>query len=260
MYNTLKINDLKWVYGITALVLMTGCAECSSSGRRRLAQEKNQSTVLKSTDDTRNRAGKPTPVETALQPALSANPTRSDIVAYAEPCVFLVYTLVDNQVVGQGTGFFIGENMGVSNHHVFAPGTEWAIETTDKQQYRVSEVTKSSADYDHVVFRVETEGRKMPFLKLANTTPRKGEEIMVLGNPKGLESTVTRGIISAIRPQNNADDLLQIDAAISPGSSGSPVLNMHGEVVGIATKKILDCENCNFAYNIRLILQKTPPQ
>ena len=256
----MKRRYLSGVYLFFTLCLISSCAECSSSGRRRLAQEKNQNTVLKPTEDTRNRAGNTPlrPVETAPQPALSANPTRSDIVAYAEPCVFLVYSLVDNQVVGQGTGFFINEDIGVSNHHVFAAGTEWAIETTDKQRYRVSEVVKSSADYDHVVFRVETEGRKMPFLKLAKTTPRKGEEIMVLGNPKGLESTVTRGIVSAIRPQNNADDLLQIDAAISPGSSGSPVLNMHGEVVGIATKKVLDCENCNFAYNIRLILQKTP--
>jgi len=69
-----------------------------------------------------------------------------------------------------------------------------------------------------------------------------------------LESTLTKGIVSAIRSEVVPNDRIQIDAAISPGSSGGPVMNMNGEVFGVATFKALDCENCNFAVNIKLIL------
>ena len=89
----------------------------------------------------------------------------------------------------------------------------------------------------------------MPYLELSQVLPQQGEEIFVIGNPSGLENTVTRGIVSAIR-----EDLIQIDAAISPGSSGSPVSNMNGKVVGIATFKIVEgCELCNFAISADLI-------
>ena len=75
-----------------------------------------------------------------------------------------------------------------------------------------------------------------------------------MGNPKGLESTVSRGIVSSIRKyKGQRDALIQMDAAISPGSSGSPVMNSKGEVVGIATMLVKQCAYSNFAFNIALL-------
>ena len=103
---------------------------------------------------------------------------------------------------------------------------------------------------DYLIFHVDLEGRARKGISLSNSKPRIGDDIFVLGNPKGLETTLSKGIVSSLRPKN---DLVQIDAAISPGSSGSPVLDTYGEVIGVATFKRLDCENCNFAVDINLI-------
>jgi serine protease Do len=180
----------------------------------------------------------------------------ADVVEYAEQCVFLVLGKDSNgKTVSQGTGFFLAENgLCVSNYHVFEGGTEWMIRTANGSRYRVTEILDKDKDYDYIVFRVDlAEGEQYPYLEAAHKTPRKGSDIFVLGNPKGLESTITRGVISAIRDQGMKDAVLQIDAAISPGSSGSPVMNTEGKVVGIATYKARDCESCNFAMNVQVL-------
>ena len=254
MKNTLFKSDI--IYAFAIFFLISSCGDCSSSSRRQRAREIQQK------DDSRrnkNQTGDSAPTSTRREiPSPSTNSGKdksiTEVVAQAEKCVFIVYAVDGSRTIGQGTGFFISEEgIGVSNHHVFAPSTEWVIENVNKEQFQVTEVIKQSEDFDFVVFRVESKGKKVPFLPLSAITPQKGENILVLGNPQGLESTLTRGIVSAIRNQENADDLIQIDAAISPGSSGSPVINMKGEVVGIATKKVVGCENCNFAYNIKRI-------
>lgn len=205
--------------------------------------------VLRAETD-RSKATQPSVAEPSPSPAESESPkTVPEVVAMAEPAVFFVYSFDEaGNGLKQGSGFFIDPSgIGVSNHHVFEGGVQWAIQTTDKRQYRVSEVLKSSKEYDHVVFRVEASA-PFPFLKTAPGKALKGEEILVIGNPRGLESTVTQGIVSALR-----DPMIQIDAAVSPGNSGGPVLNRKGEVLGIATQKILDCENCNFAFDIGVL-------
>jgi serine protease Do len=176
-----------------------------------------------------------------------------ELVKLAEPCVFLIYALDEaNQAVASGTGFFInGDGLGVSNYHVFEGTKSWAIKTKEGKIYPVAWVIGYNEELDYVTFRVNIS--QSPYLQLANVLPEKGEDIFVLGNPKGLESSVTRGVVSAFRARHKENDFIQIDAAISPGSSGSPVMNMQGEVVGVATAKLNECENCNFAVNIQLI-------
>ncbi len=181
-----------------------------------------------------------------------------DLVDYAEQCVFLVLGRNEKgRTISQGTGFFIEENgLAVSNQHVFEGGVEWMIRTKNGNRYKVSEIIESNKEFDYVVFRVELgENENFPYLQAAEEVPpRKGTDIFVLGNPRGLESTITRGVVSAIRNQGSEKAaVIQIDAAISPGSSGSPVMNMDGKVIGVATYKARDCESCNFAMNIRLL-------
>ena len=180
----------------------------------------------------------------------------ADLVEYAEQCVFLVLGRdAKGKTVSQGTGFFLMENgLCISNYHVFDGATEWMIRTANGSRYRVTDIISKDKNYDYIVFKVDlAEGEEYPFLKPARKTPRKGTDIFVLGNPRGLESTITRGVVSAIRDQGMKEAVLQIDAAISPGSSGSPVMTMDGEVVGIATYKARDCESCNFAMNVQVL-------
>ena len=173
----------------------------------------------------------------------------AELVKKVEPSVFLVMNKDSNgNTQSIGTGFFIGENKAVSNHHVFKGGSTWFIKLYDSRVFEVDSILKQSESLDYIVFTLKTT-ISFPYLPISNETPLKGIDIVVVGNPNGLENSVTKGIISAIR-----DNMIQIDAAISPGSSGSPVLNLNGEVMGIATLKVLNCENCNFAYKISVLI------
>lgn len=241
-------------------VLFSDCSGCSKSGRDRQRnelkyknnteqetfQEKKENPNFEENEDNYELPEK----RSENRPKLSL----TEIVKQAEPAVFLVNTFSNGNGIGMGTGFFIeSSGIGVSNFHVFDGGDEWTIQTSDQRQYDVIDIIESSEEFDYIIFQVEKR-KQFPKLEIASMQPQKGEDIIVLGNPKGLESTLTRGIISSIRDIKNGDNaLLQIDAAISPGSSGSPVMNMKGEVVGIATMKIEECENCNFAMSINVL-------
>jgi serine protease Do len=243
-------------------VLFSDCSGCSKSGRDRQRNESKQQNYTEQ-EPFQEKRENPNIEENEGEGNYELPENRSEnrpklsiteIVKQAEPAVFLVNTFSNNRGIGMGTGFFIeSSGIGVSNFHVFDGGDEWKIQTSDQKQYDVIQIIESSEEFDYIIFQVEKR-KKFPKLEIASMQPQKGEDIIVLGNPKGLESTLTRGIISSIRDIETGDKaLLQIDAAISPGSSGSPVMNMKGEVVGIATMKILECENCNFAMSIQVL-------
>ncbi|MGH9904261.1 MAG: tetratricopeptide repeat protein, partial [Pyrinomonadaceae bacterium] len=79
------------------------------------------------------------------------------------------------------------------------------------------------------------------------TSPQEGESVVVIGNPLGLEGSVSNGIVSAVRDIPTFGRIIQITAPISPGSSGSPVVNMQGQVIGVATLQITGGQSVNFA-------------
>ncbi len=247
------MKSICWSFII--MCLLSGCSSCSRSGRK---QDVPQSRLV-------NKSGSVIKVDTVnegYQPPIMASSDQRekslmDIVEQAEPCVFMVKTYDrGGKSIGQGTGFFIeSSGVGVSNYHVFENGKTWKVQTMDGKKYNVEKIIAQSEAFDYIIFQVGTQ--HVSYLSLAAAKPKKGEDIVVLGNPQGLESTVTRGIVSSIRSFRQQDDaLIQIDAAISAGSSGSPVMNMKGEVVGIATMKIDKCENCNFAFNIDVLRNK----
>jgi len=180
------------------------------------------------------------------------------LVKETEPAVFLISTYNNHrEIIGTGTGFFIQPNgLAISNFHVFENGKSWRIKTLNGEYQDVSEILYANKKEDLIIFRVGNIADKSALI-LSTSKPLKGEDIFVLGNPKGLESTVTKGVVSSLRSWVSKDDFIQIDAPISPGSSGSPVLNMKGKVIGIATLKIKgDCESCNFAINIEIVRKK----
>lgn len=186
--------------------------------------------------------------------------TLSDLADRARPAVGLVLVR-DGETgdIGQGTAFLVRpDGLAVTNYHVLAGADKGILRLSDGRELSITEWVDASERYDYAIFRVEKTDSPLPYLPIAPTTPRQAEEVYVIGNPSGLTSTFTRGVVSALRPKNDGEEsppdaLIQIDAAISPGSSGSPVLNRAGEVVGLASYGRRGCADCNFAYNIRLL-------
>ena len=244
---------------VALLLCLSHCSRCSRSGRTANRLERHASHPGQAS--AREPAATLPPSPRPLSPlpdgeclTLPEGSSFADIAEKAGPAIFLVLTQdARGNTFKQGSGFFVArEGIGMSNHHVFDEGEKWTIQLADGSRYRVAEVLSSSIAFDFVVFRIAA-NESFPCLSLSEGAPRVGEDILVLGNPMGLEQTLTRGIISSLRRKVGEDDIIQIDAAISPGSSGSPVLNTRGEVIGIATMKIEGCENCNFAYNIHCV-------
>lgn len=101
-----------------------------------------------------------------------------------------------------------------------------------------------SSEHDLALVKFAAHG--VPFLRPRNTgpIPAEGDKVIVIGNPSGLTGTVSEGIISAFRENGS---VIQINAPISPGSSGSPVLDGNGKVIGVATSQNQKGQNLNFA-------------
>ena len=100
---------------------------------------------------------------------------------------------------------------------------------------------------DLALLRVEAPAGHVRPLSLDRTSPQEGESVVVIGNPLGLEGSVSNGIVSAVRDIPTFGRIIQITAAISPGSSGSPVVNMLGQVIGVATLQVTGGQSVNFA-------------
>jgi len=172
-----------------------------------------------------------------------------DLIKKVKPSVVLIETFdKDNKQIGQGSGFFI-DNKGrlITNHHVVEGAYSATIKTSSGKQYPVQGIVAKDTEADIVKLVVNLPDANTTFLNLSVNVPSEGEDIFVIGNPLGLESTVSTGIVSAVRDIPTFGKILQITAPISPGSSGSPVINRKGEVIGIATLIVTKGQNLNFA-------------
>ncbi|HUX45229.1 MAG TPA: trypsin-like peptidase domain-containing protein [Terracidiphilus sp.] len=141
---------------------------------------------------------------------------------------------------GQGSGFILDKAGHVlTNYHVIE-GANRGIEVmlSNKRSYSAKVV---GFDKLHDLALLQIDAPNLQPVTLANSSNLSvGQEVYAIGNPFGLAGTMTRGIISSIRSIHNADgapieDAIQTDAAINPGNSGGPLLNSHGEVIGINT-------------------------
>ena len=166
--------------------------------------------------------------------------------------VFMVFTS-DNINTSQGSGFFINSaGVAVSNYHVFE-GTYLAkarIYTEDGRTYEVEKVIEKNKEEDYIIFKVKNPySVKFPFVNISFLEPIEGEKVFAIGNPEGLEKTLSDGIISAFRENKK---LIQTTTPITHGSSGGPLFNMNGEVIGITTKGLQE-GSLFFAINIKTL-------
>ncbi|MFZ0413023.1 MAG: trypsin-like peptidase domain-containing protein [Candidatus Acidiferrales bacterium] len=177
---------------------------------------------------------------------------RKDIPAIAKSAEGAIVSIVmsdkDGQPVAQGSGFLVSKDgLIVTNYHVIAEGSSAIIKLPDGAFYVVDGVLASDKTRDIAV--IKAHGQNFRTLTLGNSDRvQVGEEVVAIGNPLSLESTVSNGIVSAMRAvKEEGGDFLQITAPISPGSSGGPLFNMAGEVIGITTMYLKGGENLNFA-------------
>jgi hypothetical protein len=145
---------------------------------------------------------------------------------------------------GLGTGFVVRQDGWiVTNLHVVAGSDRVLVHLPTDKSFPVAEVINASPSHDLVVLKIDAEA--LPPLRLGDSASmRPGDPVVAIGHPLGLEDTVSNGLLSAVR---KIDDLvlLQVSAPIAPGSSGGPLFNEQGEVIGVATAILVGGQNVN---------------
>jgi tetratricopeptide (TPR) repeat protein len=171
------------------------------------------------------------------------------LIKKMEPSIVVVVTYGrDGSMLGQGSGFFVDqEGDVVTNSHVLQGASRAVVRTADGKEYAVQRVLAEDKEGDLVRVSVEISKEAVRSLPVRAELPEVGERIIIIGTPLGLDQTVSDGIVSAVRDVPAFGKIIQVTAPISPGSSGSPVINMKGEVIGIATFFVVAGQNINFA-------------
>jgi S1-C subfamily serine protease len=147
------------------------------------------------------------------------------------------YGLVPQE--GQGSGFVIDKDGHIlTNYHVIADARQVEVTLHNRKKYKATVVGTDPA-HDLAVILIKAP-ELVPAVLGDSRNLQVGQKVYAIGNPFGLAGTMTRGIVSSIRPvrePNGAtiDEAIQTDAAINPGNSGGPLMNWHGEVIGINT-------------------------
>jgi len=172
-----------------------------------------------------------------------------EIVKKIEPSTVVILTYdKDGKIIGQGSGFFISEEGDIiTNRHVLAGAHRAEVKTTNGKVYPITLIVAEDKEADIIKASVNIYLEPVLPLAISSSIPEVGERVAVIGSPLGLERTVSDGIVSAVREIPGFGNIYQIIAPISAGSSGSPVVNMKGEVIGIATFQFVEGQNLNFA-------------
>ncbi|HUN69108.1 MAG TPA: trypsin-like peptidase domain-containing protein, partial [Burkholderiales bacterium] len=207
-------------------------------------------------------------VALALLPAASAlsaaecRQSTADLYESKSPAVVLITALTINPYrrddriqQATGSGFIIdAQGVVLTNSHVVF-GAQVVSVTLDDGRVLPARLLGADPIYDLAVLQIPAPERgALPVLTFGNSDEiRPGDEVVAIGNPMGLDQTITTGIVSALnrilpeRPRLLAWPMIQTDAAINPGNSGGPLLNRCGDVIGIASEILGNSQNIGFA-------------
>ncbi|WP_447976777.1 Do family serine endopeptidase [Candidatus Nitrospira bockiana] len=152
---------------------------------------------------------------------------------------------------GSGSGVIVDqEGHIITNNHVVGDATEVEVRLSDKTRF-TAQVIGKDPDTDLALLKITTD-RPLPFATFGDSgTVRVGQWVLAVGNPFGLDRTVTLGVVSGIGRENmnlsKYENFIQTDASINPGNSGGPLFNMRGDVIGINTAIINYAQGIGFA-------------
>jgi len=166
--------------------------------------------------------------------------------------------------IGSGSGFIVDQSgIVITNKHVVAdPKAEYVCLGNDGKKHKIEILARDPVD-DVAIFRINPPPAKLVTIKLGDSNKLElGEPVLTIGNALGLfKNTVSSGIVSGLSrsiaaapdpksPVQEMRGLIQTDAAVNPGNSGGPLLNLRGEVVGINTAIVFGAQNLSFAIPI----------
>ncbi len=180
-----------------------------------------------------------------VPPVAAQNPQQIAQKSFSSVAL-LVTEDVHGQPLGLGSGFVPLPGYILTNYHVVEGASRGQVKMIGRdQKYTIAGISAVDEIHDLVILSIP--GLNAPALTLGDSADVSvGDPVYAIGNPKGLEGTFSQGIVSAIR-HVNSEVLLQITAPISPGSSGGPVLNDKGKVIGVAAATYTGGQNLNFA-------------
>jgi tetratricopeptide (TPR) repeat protein len=182
---------------------------------------------------------------TSIAPALLGQDTSPGGKIYTDSAnsILMLYAKSPaGELIGQGSGFLVAGNRIVTNEHVADAGAIFVQVGPARIPAKVEKLDRFN---DLAILTVDVEITAKP-LNLTQKNPGPGDPVYAIGNPEGLEKTITQGVISSVR-EIDGRKLLQVSAPLSHGSSGGPLFNASGEVVGVAVGILESGQNLNFA-------------
>lgn len=234
-------NSVSAIAIVGAMVLMLGLVVLSFQWMAGTVGSLGQATK----SPTVEAASAPDPApEQAQTKTIPAGPTARDrtplrtreLIELVEPSVCSIKT--PNSV---GTGFVVGPNLICTNEHVLGleDESEWELEFANRRgrHFRQVKLVYVAVGVDMVLLHVpDLPSEIRPLIPISKSELRKGDRLVVIGNPGGLENVVTEGIVGSFQ-EMRSQTYIQLSVAVNPGNSGGPALNEFGEVAGVVTLK-----------------------
>ncbi len=183
------------------------------------------------------------------------------LVKAVRPGVVNISTENEGTTRSLGSGFVISaDGLVVTNNHVVAHAQLITVKLADGRDFEASLVGRDP-ETDLALLRLEG-AKDLPFVSLGDSDELEvGDWVVAIGNPFGLDTSVTNGLISArerVIGMGPFDDFLQTNALVNPGNSGGPLFDMRGEVVGVTTAIVSRAQGIGFAVPINLVKELLP--
>ena len=173
----------------------------------------------------------------------------SELVKTVQPATVKIYVFDQaGNAVAQGSGFFF-QSYGhlITNYHVLGKAAMARVRTPDGREFNVKSVVAEDEPDDLIEALADVSFGSVPYLTAANTAPKVGDPVMVIGSPLGVDKVVSQGNVDAVMAIPKYGRGIVHSAHSFPGSSGSPLVNAQGEVIGIETAAVSGRPNINFA-------------
>lgn len=167
--------------------------------------------------------------------------------AYDKSVVVVLSYYNSKKPIAQGSGFCVGDGLFLTNYHVLDGGNWYEVISSSGQKYEVEGIVKYDDVKDLAIIKLKYKA-DIPSLKIGSKSMlEKADKVVAIGSPEGLQNTISDGIVSGFRKDEDDLDLIQITVPIAHGSSGGPLFNMKGYVVGVNTSGFEGGGNLNFA-------------